>query len=151
MKYFVTVIATVMVIVGAYFAYKMGIAPLLVPNISAPAPLTKVVESPKPEKKYESYRVGKWSGQGIKSTETFHIPSNVWMIFWSSKPISSVGGILQIYVHRADGTLVDIAANIMGKNADNTIMRSGLGDYYLKINSANVAYGIVVTAARELP
>jgi hypothetical protein len=95
--------------------------------------------------------VKKWSGQGIKNTETFHIPSNEWTIYWSTKPIHSFKGILQIFVYRSEGSLVGLAANVMGKSDDNSVMRSGPGDYYLKINSANLAYGIVVQAEREVP
>jgi hypothetical protein len=105
-------------------------------------------------KKYEAYEIKKWTGEGIKSTEMFHIPpgipSNEWVIFWVSRPIHKSGGILQIYVYRSDGTLVDIVANVTGKNDDRTVMRSGPGDYYLKINSANVVYVVVAYVIREV-
>ena len=147
-KYFVIGMFVIMAAAGIFVAFSMGIAPLLT-SPTTPR-LAKTVEAPKSGKNYESYKVGKWSGQGIKSTETFHISSDVWMIYWSSRPLYSAGGVFQIYVHRSDGTLVDVAANIIGKSQDNTVMRTGPGDYYLKINSANVGYGIVAVAVREV-
>lgn len=111
---------------------------------------TKVVEVSKPKKEYENYKVGKWSGEGTKNTKTFHIPSNEWEIYWAVGPFRSNMGVFQIYIYRSDGTLVDVAANVTTKDKNNTTIRSGPGDYYLKINSANMAYGIVVAAFREV-
>jgi hypothetical protein len=120
----------------------------LIPNTATPA-LTKAKEAPKSQKKHEVYKVGMWTGQGIKNTETFHIPSDSWSVIWSTSPINSYGGILQIFIYRSDGTLVGLSANVMGKDSNNSYMR-GAGDYYLKINSANHIYSIIVTALREV-
>lgn len=157
MKYFVTVIATVMVIVGAYFAYNMGIAPLI-PSTTVPGPAKavavppKAVETPAPEKKYELYTVGNWSGRGRKNTETFHISSDVWMITWASSPDykSQTAGVLAVHLFRGDGTLIDTVTMVTGKNQDQSIMR-GAGDYYLKIESAGVGYSVTASALREVP
>lgn len=98
----------------------------------------------------DRYQVEQWVGQGMKSTKTFHVESNEWQIAWATKPIhNSGGGLLQIYVYRADGTLVGLVANVTGKSNDNSVMRSGAGNYYLKINSANVGYCITVSAYRH--
>ena len=83
-----------------------------------------------------------WEGNGIKNTETFHISSNVWRISWDTKPEQYGEMNFQIYVFDADGALVDIAANVIGEDSDNSIMR-GSGDYYLKINTGQ-PYEVIV-------
>lgn len=40
-----------------------------------------------------------------------------------------------IYVYNSNGSLKSVAANIIGANYDNSIIR-GSGDYYLTINTA---------------
>lgn len=83
-----------------------------------------------------------WEGKGIKNTETFHISSNVWRISWDTKPGQYGEMNFQIYVFDADGALVDIAANVIGEDSDNSIMR-GSGDYYLKINTGQ-PYEVII-------
>jgi hypothetical protein len=108
-------------------------------------PKGNIADSKKPA---EWYRVGEWSGKGPKNTETFHITSHERMIQWSTSPLKSMFsiGVFQIFVHKSDGTLVGIAANVTGKDNDQTIMR-GAGDYYLSVNSTQ-AYGMGVLAKR---
>ena len=84
-----------------------------------------------------------WEGKGIKNTETFHISSNVWRISWDTKPGQYGEMNFQIYVFDANGELIDIAANVIGEDSDNSIMR-GSGDYYLKINTGQ-PYEVIVT------
>jgi len=50
----------------------------------------------------------------------------------------------QIYVYKADGTLQSVAANVIGSDADFTIMR-GSGYCYLNINTGQL-YTITVEA-----
>ena len=103
-------------------------------------------------KDYKKYNIKEWSGSGIKSTETFSIPPYIpgnWTISWGTAPINKFGGVFQIYVYKTDGTLVDIVANVTEKNIDSTVMRSGPGNYYLKINSANMRYSISVWTILE--
>jgi len=83
-----------------------------------------------------------WEGKGIKNTETFHISSNVWHISWDTKPGQYGEMNFQIYVFDADGELIDIVANVIGEDSDNSIMR-GSGDYYLKINTGQ-PYEVIV-------
>jgi len=41
----------------------------------------------------------------------------------------------QIYVYNLDGSLKNVAANVIGESSDYSIIR-GSGDYYLMINTA---------------
>jgi hypothetical protein len=79
--------------------------------------------------------IAEWSGSAIKNTETFHITSDEWEIAWDTKPGEYGNMNFQIYVYNADGSLKDVAANVIGANNDHTIER-GSGDYYLNINTA---------------
>ena len=79
--------------------------------------------------------VATWTGSATKTTETFHVSSNQWRLSWDTKP-GRVGAMnFQIYIYNSDGTLKSVAANVIGANADNTVIH-GAGDYYLMINTA---------------
>ena len=90
------------------------------------------------------HEIARWEGKGLKNTETFHIPSNEWRISWDTMPGEYGEMNFQIYVHNATGSLADVAANVIGEDADSSIMR-GAGDYYLTINTAQ-PYVILVEA-----
>jgi hypothetical protein len=79
--------------------------------------------------------VAEWSGSSIKNTETFHITSDEWTIAWATKPGEYGNMNFQIYIYNSDGTLKDVAANVIGASNDHTVER-GAGDYYLEINTA---------------
>ncbi len=96
----------------------------------------------KEEAKKDWQEVAKWSGSAIKNTETFHISSDTWVISWLTEPGKFGEMNFQIYVHKANGELVTVAANVIGKNEDHSVMR-GKGDYYLMINSAQI-YSVVI-------
>lgn len=140
-KYFITVIATTVVIVGAYFAYNRWIAPLP-PSTTKPAPPApaKAVEAPKKV----SEKVMELRGKGKKNTETFHISSNKWEIHWACRHLSPGGSALLVSVYKADGTLVETPVTVTGEDFNSTVMRTGPGDYYLKIESANMFYQIAL-------
>ena len=147
-KSFIISFAVICGSIGVYYSYELAIRPLIESATkSQPTMQAKenIADSQKPA---EWYRVGEWSGKGPKNMETLHIPLHEWMIQWSTGPLKSMYGIgvFQIFVHKSDGTLVGIAANVMGKDNDRTIMR-GAGDYYLSINSTQ-AYGMGVLAKR---
>ena len=78
--------------------------------------------------------VARWEGKSSKNTETFHISSYEWRIWWDTSPSEDGEGSLAILVYRADGGLLAVAANVIGEDADSTIMR-GAGDYYLRIET----------------
>ena len=96
----------------------------------------------KKEVKKEWRDIARWKGSAIKNTETFHISSDTWVINWLTEPGKYGDMNFQIFVYKANGELVTVAANVIGKNEDHSIMR-GKGDYYLMINSAQI-YSIVI-------
>lgn len=90
----------------------------------------------KKQPKKKAWReIAQWKGSSIKNTETFTISTNTWTITWATKPGEYGDMNFQIYVYKANGDLVNIVANVIGKNNDSTIMR-GRGRYYLTINTA---------------
>lgn len=90
------------------------------------------------------HEIARWQGKGIKNTETFHIPSREWRISWSTKPGEYGDMNFQIFVYKSDGSLVTVAANVIGKDKDSSFMR-GAGDYYLTINTGQ-PYLVIVEA-----
>jgi hypothetical protein len=79
--------------------------------------------------------IASWTGSATKTTETFHVSSNQWRLSWDTKPGQAGAMNFQIYIYNSDGTLKSVAANVIGANADNTVIH-GAGDYYLMINTA---------------
>lgn len=98
---------------------------------------TQSTQTPK-----ELHTIASWTGNGIKNTETFHASSDEWAIVWDTRPGKYGDMNFQIYVYNSDGTLKDVAANVIGASNDHTIER-GAGDYYLNINTAQ-PYSITV-------
>ena len=96
----------------------------------------------KEEPKEEWKEVARWKGSAIKNTETFHISSDTWIISWLTEPGKYGDMNFQILIYKANGELVTLAANVIGKNEDYSIMR-GKGGYYLTINTAQ-SYSIVI-------
>jgi hypothetical protein len=90
------------------------------------------------------HEIARWQGKSIKNTETFHIPSNEWRISWSTKPGEYGDMNFQIIVYSSGGNMVSVAANVIGEDADSSVMR-GKGDYYLEIISGQ-PYIIIVEA-----
>lgn len=84
------------------------------------------------------------SGKGTKQTETFKITTKEWRVSWTAKEsdLCPKCGVFQIYLYRADGTIVNVVANVQGADTDSSIMR-GAGSYYLMINS-NVPWTVKV-------
>jgi hypothetical protein len=81
--------------------------------------------------------IARWTGKGAKTTDTFHISSNTWRISWVTRPRENTEyslGLLQIYVLKSDGSLFNIAANVIGEDKDSSVLH-GSGDYYLTINT----------------
>jgi len=70
-----------------------------------------------------------WRGSGIKTTEPFEIKNKTWRIKWEN-----LGSILQIYLYRIDGQLVDILVNSSGREKDITYVYQS-GKFYLTMNA----------------
>ena len=98
------------------------------------------------EKPMTWHMVKRFEGSGIKSTETFEITSDEWRISWNTKAGQYGGMNFQIFVFNADGSLKDLSANVIGTNADSSIIR-GEGRYYLKFNTAQ-PYSVQVEERR---
>lgn len=88
------------------------------------------------------YEIARWKGKSTKNTETFHIPSHEWRISWSTYGDMN----FTICVYRSDGSLVGLAANVIGEDRDSSLMR-GTGDYYLAIYTSQ-PYVVTVEAKR---
>lgn len=99
---------------------------------------------------FEEWRTVKsWAGEGMKETDTFVVKSRKWRIKWKTHGEKFEGGsILQIYVHKEDGTMVTLAANKQGEGEDVSYVRSGPGEHYLVISSANVRWNVEVQDQR---
>ena len=89
--------------------------------------------------------VKRWSGNGIKTTESFEIENREWRINWETKNEPFAGaGIIQIYVYDDSDNLVTLAANKQGTGSDTSYVRGKPGRYYLTINSGNVDWSVSV-------
>ncbi len=127
---------------------KTELAPTLTPVSTATPPIQITIQTTMPTGTKTAIpivtwkEVARWEGQAIKNTETFSISSREWRISWDTKPGEYGDMNFQIYIYKADGNLVSVAANVIGANKDSSIMR-GAGDYYLSINTAQ-PYTIIV-------
>ncbi|MDP8227415.1 MAG: tetratricopeptide repeat protein [Candidatus Celaenobacter polaris] len=79
-------------------------------------------------------QINEWVGNAMKNTNNFNIKSKLWKIEWDTKPDEYSEGNFSISIYDDNGNLVDIVANVIGKNKDYSIIR-GMGKYYLAINS----------------
>lgn len=109
------------------------------------SPEPELEPEPEPEPTWQEVKT--WSGNGIKSTETFSIASKEWRIGWNATN-ENVAGILQIYVYKADGNLVTLASNQQGEGSDVSYVREGPGEFYLEINAANLDWVVTVEDKR---
>jgi hypothetical protein len=122
-------------------------APPAVPSSQMIAPGTPVPSTQQSRTSWHTVR--SWAGEGIRETESFHVASREWRVTWKSSGEPFPGaGILQIYVHRADGTLVTLAANKQGPGSDTSYVRDAPGQFYLSINSANTKWHVLVEDQR---
>ncbi|MCF8307415.1 MAG: hypothetical protein K9I68_00245 [Bacteroidales bacterium] len=72
--------------------------------------------------------VASFSGSGGKNTRPFNAPSG-WEIQWNAK-----GSLFQIYLYKANGSLVGVPANQQGAGEGNSYQPKK-GKYYLQINA----------------
>jgi len=107
-------------------------------NPTPSTPETTPTKTPTPETTQTPLPVqiiAKWTGSGIKNTETFHVTSNEWFIAWDTRPGQYGDMNFIVTVYNSDGSYKDSAANVIGASNDHTVER-GAGDYYLNINTA---------------
>ncbi|MDP9320296.1 MAG: T9SS type A sorting domain-containing protein [Chloroflexota bacterium] len=74
-----------------------------------------------------------WQGSSARVTESFSVGAH-WRVDWLYDPPPS-GGIFQVFIYSADGTLLmDVAANTQKSGPDSSFW-AGPGTYFLKVNS----------------
>lgn len=99
---------------------------------------------PAPRPAPDWHEVTRWTGNGIKDTETFQVQSREWRITWET----SGAGYFGIYVHDGEtDDLVTVAANTTEGGSDTSYLRSGPGPHYLTIN-ASTNWTVVVEDRR---
>jgi hypothetical protein len=74
-----------------------------------------------------------WEGNSVKTTEPFTVNKSPWVIGWATDG----AGVFQIYLHRPNGELVSVAANVQGKGSDESYVYE-TGTFYLMINTTQV-------------
>lgn len=93
--------------------------------------------------------VGSWNGSGQVQTRSFSVPSREWRIQWRASPTSDYGSVFQVYVYRADGQLVTVAANAANRGGSQTsYVHDDYGRYYLMVNAANVNWSVQAQVGR---
>ena len=113
-------------------------------KIESTPPRPTSVPTSTPARVLKWVEIARWEGKSIKDTETFTVPNDEWRLRWDTRPGQFGDMNFQIYVYRSDGTLIGVAANVIGKDTDNSVMR-GKGNYYLTINTGQ-PYVIVAEA-----
>ena len=127
---------------------KMLLLPALIMVLACTQPL-----APSPTAIPVRYEVASWAGSATKNTETFHIPSDQWIIEWAitSGPLRGRVGenffVWSVEAVTGKETSVINASDIKKDLADSTIVR-GNGDYHLEITSVPESYVIKVFAFR---
>jgi len=112
-------------------------------SVSTPPPVTRSTQLTAPSATWRT--AARWSGSGMKQTETFSIRSSEWRISWkTTREVFAGAGILQVYVYGAAGELVSLAANLQGVGSDVSYVHAQPGRFYLDISSANVDWEVVV-------
>jgi len=114
--------------------------PTPTPTIT-PYPSPSPTPTPTPTPKLTWREVIAWQGSGAMNTETFEIIGSSWRVNWTSK--GGRDSLLQIFIYDENSNLVGLAANIQGSSSDSSYVHKE-GRYYLKINSANMDWTIVV-------
>lgn len=85
-------------------------------------------ESPPEQKKKSSDVIATFSGSGGKNTRPFSVPAG-WEIQWDAK-----GDIFQLYLYKADGSMVGVPANQQGSGKGSSYQAKA-GKYYLQVNA----------------
>ena len=86
--------------------------------------------------------VKRWTGSGIKHTESFTVTSDEWRIRWRAKG----SGLFQIYVYKGS-ELKTVAAN-QTEGSDDSSYISGSGRHKLTINCVGIKWTVVVEDER---
>lgn len=109
----------------AYPAQFGRLCELLIGQSSTRAPQVSQGESVSPAGKDALYS---WSGRGVTSTRPFKV-SDRWELQWNTD-----GDFFAVYLKSAEGELLDVLANQVGKGSGSAFYPKG-GEYYLQINA----------------
>lgn len=95
------------------------------------------------------HQIAFWKGteNDSRNTETFVITTDVWRVWWATEPGKEGKSNFQIYIYKANGDFVDLAANVIGTSNQFTIIREK-GEFYLKIVTGQ-PYMITIYEERE--
>lgn len=108
------------------------------PAVVAPAPTPAPAPAPKAPAK-----IGSWSGEGAKDTETFHLAGGQAKISYET----TTGGnsmVFVVTVEDKDGNPVQVAASTQKAGKDVSYTHLPAGDYHLSINSFGTPWTILV-------
>jgi len=114
-------------------------APSTVPLIQQLTTLPAVSVTPVPA---QWKMVQTFEGESYKNTPNFDLSSNEWRISWQATPGKMGEGLFSFEVFRADGSMLDLVANIVGSGEDVSYMKEA-GSFYLKI-MASEKYKITI-------
>jgi len=82
-----------------------------------------------------------WSGDADKSTPTFRISSDEWLIRWRAKPIDGrADGLFHLRVMSKTGGMVSSIQAPRHGGSDVHYVRAPAGDFYLEISSLYMTY-----------
>ena len=117
-----------------------------------PSPTLAPVPAPKPAEQAEPQVIKEWTGNGIKTTESFTISSKPWIISWTNNPEVVGGesmGIFQIMVYDTKNPdfPITLAANTTEKGSDTSYIYE-TGTFYLTMNAANTQWVVQVLASQ---
>ena len=92
----------------------------------------------------EWQEVKRWTGWGIKNTETFYVRSRQWRVRWAFR--GTEFSSFDISACREDGEAYDIVAEYDGAGpiSGSNILRSGPGECYLEIDGYEGKWVVVV-------
>ncbi len=91
-----------------------------------------------------------FAGRGNRQTDTFNVPHRKWRIKWKTMNEYEFG-VFSIFVHTESGEFVDAPVlSYVGAGSDETYLRSGPGEHYLQIQSANIDWEIIVESLPEI-
>ena len=87
-----------------------------------------------------------WQGTGSSESEAFVVGEH-WRVDWIFSPAQS-GGILQVFIYRADGRLLMNLAVNSAKGGSDSSFWAGAGTYFLRVNSSGGDWKLAVQDLR---
>lgn len=87
-----------------------------------------------------------FEGEGIRSTHPITMNYSEWRVKWETEPTSRYGNVFQIYLQKPRQNYpVEVLANVSNQgNASDVTYVYEAGEFYFKVNSANVKWRLIV-------